>query len=158
MFIARYENTMRNAKFAPPAAPKNVRTIEQIRAENRRKRAEESARLAEEMAREQAEAKRNLDAIASYRCIDVLGHRPKTIDVIRMVALANGMRVEDIIGPSRTRRFVQARFDAIKAVADARPDLSTIQIGKIFGRDHTSIIHALSKRGGRATLDKGREP
>jgi chromosomal replication initiator protein len=150
MFVARYENTMRNAKFAPPAAPKNVRTIEQIRAENRRKRAEEAARLAEELARAQAEAKRNLDAIASYRCIDVLGHRPKSRDIIRMVALANGITVEDILGLSRDRRIVQARFDAIKAVADARPDLSTVQIGKIFGRDHSSIVNALRQRGGRS--------
>lgn len=149
MFVAHYENTMRNAKFAPTAVPPVVRTIEQIRAEKRRLAAIETKRQADELAARQAEARKSLEAIRSYRCVVNTGSNVPARQIIQMVATAKGFPLEEILGNSRNRSVVEARFDAIKAVADARPDMSTPQIGRIFGKDHTTIIHALSKRGGR---------
>ena len=150
MFVAHFENTMRNAKFAPQAVKPVVRTIEQIRAEKRRQREVEARRQMEEEARRRIVAERNMAAVRTYRCIDIRGSVTPAKDIVRWVAEMKGVTVDDILGNRRERQFVTARFDAIKAVADARPDLSLSQIGKIFNRDHTTIIHALNKRGGRS--------
>lgn len=149
MFIAHFENTMRNAKFAPQAVKPVVRTIDQIRAEKRRQRVAETRRQAEELAERQAKAKRELEAVSMYRCIDVIDFRTPAKEIIRLVAAANGLTTADLLSNRRFKAVVEARFDAIKAVADARPDLSLMQIGKIFGKDHTTIIWALKQRGGR---------
>ncbi|MBX3751922.1 MAG: hypothetical protein KF897_17725, partial [Opitutaceae bacterium] len=50
-------------------------------------------------------------------------------------------------GASRTRHVVEARFEAIRLVRAARPDLSLPAIGRLFNRDHTTILHALKRAG-----------
>lgn len=60
-------------------------------------------------------------------------------------AKRHGVRYQDIVGASRTRSIVIVRHAAMRAVADARPDMSLPQIGRAFNRDHTTIIHALRK-------------
>ncbi|PLP56243.1 hypothetical protein CYK37_26030 [Mesorhizobium loti] len=122
MFIARYENTMRNAR------PKGI---------------EPAPRKARPQPKPQD------PAVAAYRCIDVLEPRMPAREIISRVGALHGYRLDEITGPRLEKKLVQARFDAIKAVADARPDMSLPQIGRIFNRDHTSILHALKKRGGR---------
>lgn len=49
-----------------------------------------------------------------------------------------------------TKPIVQARFNAIRAVKDGFGHLSTPEIGRIFDRDHTTIMHALSCTAARA--------
>lgn len=51
----------------------------------------------------------------------------------------------DIVGPRRTRELVEPRHRCMVAVYTERADLSLPQIGKIFERDHTTIISALRK-------------
>ncbi len=46
----------------------------------------------------------------------------------------------DIKSPRRMRALVKARNACVLAVRKERPDLSFPQIGKIFNRDHTSIL------------------
>lgn len=46
----------------------------------------------------------------------------------------------DIRSPRRMRPLVKARNACVIAVRRERPDLSFPQIGKIFNRDHTSIL------------------
>ncbi|WP_448113090.1 helix-turn-helix domain-containing protein [Mesorhizobium amorphae] len=89
------------------------------------------------------------DAVAAYRAIDVLWPKTPARQIIREVARAHGLTFEEVVGEGLKKKLVEARFDAIKAVADGRPDLSLPQIGYIFNRDHPAIIHALKKRGGR---------
>ncbi|WP_054312112.1 helix-turn-helix domain-containing protein [Mesorhizobium sp. 1M-11] len=128
MFIARYENTMRNAR------PKGVEP---------------------EPARPSPAPRTEDPAVAAYRCIDVLEPRTPAREIISRVGALHGYTLAEITGPRLEKRLVQARFDAIKAVADARPDMSLPQIGRIFNRDHTSILHALKKRGGRRPEQQG---
>lgn len=158
MFIAHYENTMRNARPAPPVEREVVRTIQQIRAEKRREaeaaRRRQIEAWAARAAAERQEAENEAELVrtlAAYRCIVVRGTGPKepARDIVAKVAALHGMTASEVISARRDRKTVEARFDAIKAVADARPDLSLPQIGRIFERDHTSILHALRKRGGR---------
>lgn len=152
MFVASYTHTMRNAR--PKASPpkETVRTIEQIREEKRaiavdilRKQA---AALAEKIEQARLNAARDAlsaKAISLYRVIDIREAKPLVRRLIEQVAVFHGVSYDDIVGPSRTHKHVAARFDAIRAVHDARPDLSLPQLGRHFARDHTSILYALSK-------------
>ena len=153
MFIAHSENTMRNAKpkYVEPKPP--VRTIQQLREENRI-RAElklEAEREAERLRLELEAEERRLaaEAVEGYRCIDVLAAKTPAKKIIAQVAAIHGLSVAEVMSNRRNRPVVEARFDAIKAVADIRPDMSLPQIGRLFGKDHTTILHALRRRGGR---------
>jgi hypothetical protein len=68
--------------------------------------------------------------------------------IIADVAHQHGLTYADIISNSRRRHFVKARTEAIWAIKDWKPSLSLLQIGRLMGgRDHTTILHALRKRG-----------
>lgn len=68
-------------------------------------------------------------------------------EIINDVAARHGLTYQDIIGASRFKNIVTARMDAIVEVHKARPTMSLGQLGKAFHRDHTTILHALRKRG-----------
>lgn len=53
--------------------------------------------------------------------------------------------VDEIISARRGRHLVAARHACVKAVYEQRKDLSLPQIGRIFQRDHTTILHAIRK-------------
>src|SRR5690606_166366 len=94
--------------------------------------------------REDEKSERILEALDS-------GAKVPAKEIIAHVAALHLVPVSEIIGDSRTRRVVAARHAAMKAVADNRPDLSLPRIAKYFGgRDHTTILHAIQKLGGRA--------
>lgn len=67
--------------------------------------------------------------------------------LIAKAAADNGVSYEDIMSRARPQNICRARFDAIAAVANAYPDMSFPRIGRIFQRDHSSIVHALMMRG-----------
>ncbi|RVG08555.1 helix-turn-helix domain-containing protein [Sinorhizobium meliloti] len=54
-----------------------------------------------------------------------------------------GISWEDVIGKRRSGYLVSARHACIKAVYTARKDLSSTDLGKIFNKDHTSILYAV---------------
>lgn len=66
-------------------------------------------------------------------------------DIVKAIAAANGVKFGDIVGPRRNTSLVKIRFEAIRQVADLRSDLSLPALGRVFNRDHTSILHALKK-------------
>lgn len=68
--------------------------------------------------------------------------------IIADVAKEHGLKYEDIIGKSRKGHIIAARHEAIEVVHRARPKLSLNGIARNFGnRNHTTILHALEKRG-----------
>ena len=69
-----------------------------------------------------------------------------TMAIIEEVARAHGVRVADILGPCRERPLVKARHEAIRRVHQARPNMSTPEIGRMFNRDHKTILSALGGR------------
>lgn len=74
----------------------------------------------------------------------------ETLDIIRTVADRHGVSVGDILGPSRLRRIILPRHEAMAAVRAGRPRLSLPQIGQIFGgRDHTTVINGLQRHAAR---------
>lgn len=70
---------------------------------------------------------------------------PSARNIIALVALKSGLRVDDITGPRRGRELVAARHHAIRLINSHCPHLSLPAIGRIFNRDHTSILFALGR-------------
>lgn len=72
---------------------------------------------------------------------------PRPIDeILALAAQITGVSVEDFRSPIRMRRLAWPRHFAMLLLHKARRDLSTPQIGRVFGgRDHTSVMHALKK-------------
>lgn len=78
-------------------------------------------------------------------------------EIIRIIAGKHGVSVADVKGPKRTKRLVAARHEAIIAAYRLRKDLTSPQIGREFGRDHTTILHAVKKANRGGTLEAKEE-
>ena len=70
--------------------------------------------------------------------------RQERLRIVARVAEKHGMTIGDIRGKSRLQAHVDARWEAIQAVRLAFPDDSFPQLGRLFNRDHTTIMHALA--------------
>lgn len=68
--------------------------------------------------------------------------------IIREVAQAHRVKVEDITGPRRFRAFNLARREAMQRIR-FELGFSFPRIGQLFNRDHTAALYAC--RGGRPT-------
>lgn len=65
-----------------------------------------------------------------------------------------GISIEDVRGPHRARRIVAARHTCMYAIYKERKDVSFPALGRFFGRDHTSCLHAVRKiENGRVFTD-----
>ena len=64
-----------------------------------------------------------------------------------VVARHPGVTVDDVFGNSRRRPIINARFEAIAEVAQSRQHWSFPTLGKLFNRDHSTIMSALQKVG-----------
>ena len=70
--------------------------------------------------------------------------------VLSDVAEARGVTLVDMLGEDRVRPVAFARFEAMWRLRELRaPDgrrlFSLPRIGRLFGRDHTSVLHALRR-------------
>lgn len=68
--------------------------------------------------------------------------------ILREVAQAHRVSLDDIIGPRRFKAYVAARREAMQRIR-SELGFSYPHIGRLFNRDHTSVLHAC--RGGRPT-------
>ena len=64
--------------------------------------------------------------------------------ILRRWAREAGCSVEDILGPSRDPFLVRTRHQAMHEVRK-KTGASFPVIGRIFNRDHSSVIHAVKK-------------
>jgi chromosomal replication initiation ATPase DnaA len=71
------------------------------------------------------------------------GGRQRRLEIIARVAFEHGMTVADLTGPCRRKEYVHARWQAMKAIRAQFPKDSLAEIGRLFNRDHTTVIHAL---------------
>ena len=77
-----------------------------------------------------------------------------TVHILTAVALYFKMPLTQIIGTSRTKTTVHARYTAIFLIY-SWTKLSLVSIGKMFDRDHSTIHTALQKmRGSLDNVDK----
>jgi chromosomal replication initiation ATPase DnaA len=75
---------------------------------------------------------------------------PSPAAILREVADRHGVSLASILGQGRAAELVAARHEAVALVHAARPDLSLPALGRIFKRDHTSILNALRRAKARA--------
>ena len=73
--------------------------------------------------------------------------REKIHSRIRSIAEAHGVTLREVLGPDRLRRFVRPRHEAMLAIATEFPELSFPHLGRIFGRDHSTVMYACTKLG-----------
>lgn len=66
--------------------------------------------------------------------------------LVAYAALRTGVKQREILSDSRSRDVIPARYYAIGLVFQHTQG-SLPQIGKAFGRDHSTILHALRKQG-----------
>lgn len=71
--------------------------------------------------------------------------RPVPVIIAEVLAGFEGVTWADIISARRDRRLIKPRHACMKAVYDERKDLSSPTLGRIFKRDHSSILHAVKK-------------
>jgi chromosomal replication initiation ATPase DnaA len=73
-------------------------------------------------------------------------------EIIRSVAEAHALSVNDLVCHSHRRALVVARHEAAYEIARLT-DLSLVQIGRALGgRDHTTMIHSISAHAERHGL------
>lgn len=68
-------------------------------------------------------------------------------EIAREAAEDLGVAFEAIMGRSRVLHIARARATVMSAVYVQRPDLSLHQIGRFFGRDHTTVLYAVQQTG-----------
>lgn len=66
--------------------------------------------------------------------------------IAESVAHDHGLTFADLAGRSRKKHIVAARYSAIRLVR-AVSSMSYPQIGRMFNRDHTTVMHALGVLG-----------
>lgn len=118
----------------------------------------EARKLFAEATRERAEAARVLAEareeagliLARAEEALALPALPSVKAILSEVAGRHGVTIAAITGRSVRREIVAARHEAIALAHAARPDLSLPALGRLFRRDHTTILNALRK-GGRTT-------
>lgn len=71
--------------------------------------------------------------------------------LVAVAAAKHGIAAKDIMGESRHRKIVAARYEAIKLVYQHTPK-SLPQVGLCFARDHSTVHHALRKTGGKEKM------
>ena len=126
--LSKREEERRQRALAAAAAERARFRAEHKALQEAVKRAREATRKA----KEEAEAKK-IDGRLSVR------------EIIAHVAALHCLKAGDLVGPRRMKHIIEARHEAIRIVADLRPDLSLPQIGRVFNKDHTTILHALRK-------------
>lgn len=70
---------------------------------------------------------------------------PSPRTVMKLVALKHGLAFADLSGPVRSKPVVAARHEAIGLVWTHCRAISLPAVGRLFNRDHTSILHCLRK-------------
>lgn len=84
--------------------------------------------------------------IASSRYAPVI-LRESTRKIKKRIAEKHGVTVRDIDGIRRFHVLIAARDEAIAEVHRIWPEKGYCEIGRIFNKDHSSIIHSLQKSG-----------
>lgn len=75
--------------------------------------------------------------------------------VIHLVALKHGFKYHDIIGTSRRRDMMAARREAVLLITTHCRPMSLVQLGRIFHKNHATIINLLRRKARSSTQNAG---
>lgn len=68
--------------------------------------------------------------------------RPAPLTILAEFAATRGLTLDELRGPDRGRIVAHARQDAMLLLSEATR-LSKSQIGRLFNRDHTTVLYGL---------------
>lgn len=71
---------------------------------------------------------------------------PSKKALISLVALKHGFTPQELMARSRRADLVRARQEAMRLIYSHCQPVSTPQIGRLFGRDHSTVLHAIKIR------------
>ncbi len=92
-------------------------------------------------------------AVASKLLADVLNKSKTPLSMVKAMCEKMSVSFDEICGNSRTRRLVRARQIMMAALKDAT-NLSLSEIGNVCGgRDHATVVYALSQIEKQKTTD-----
>lgn len=137
---------------------RETRKMEMLAEAESRRRYEEESRVRAELIAAQRKEAQAFKATEAYRVIIVseAGEGKQSArSIIDRVASVFGVSYGEIVGQRRNRHVVAARHAAIQAVVEARPDMTLPMVGRIFNKDHTTIMHALGKKKRAASKQEG---
>lgn len=103
--------------------------------------------ISERRARQEAKLHRLAELVAqgrAYRALFLVPAAGNGRRIIAETAARHGMRYRDLIAPRRTLREVQVRHEAMYLIA-RDTDYTLPQIGRLFQRDHTTIINGIRR-------------
>jgi hypothetical protein len=89
---------------------------------------------------------------------EIMGHadrrprKPRVNDIQRAVAEHFGVRVDDMLSTDRTRAMARPRHVAMYLARELTAK-SFPQIGRCFGRDHVTVLHAVNLIEGQIAHD-----
>jgi len=75
------------------------------------------------------------------------------VTVMQAVAIESKLSIDDLLGPQRHRRLAWPRLVAQWAIDRYCPHYSLAQIGQMFHRDHTSVMHGIRVTEERLAID-----
>lgn len=73
--------------------------------------------------------------------------RPSPEAIIHLVALRYRISYFDIVGRSREKGIVEARRLSVRLIESHCRQMSSMRLGRLFHRDHSSILNLLGRRG-----------
>lgn len=101
-----------------------------------------------------APAPRDVLRLATRDIIMTQGPKSRARMIRKQVAEEHGLRLAEIDGPRRSKLIVAARHEAMARVYVECPELSTPEIGRMFGnRDHSTVLNAVRRMGVHGTRD-----
>lgn len=124
-----------------------ARRVRERERQKERERDERKRRLAEAMNREKF-----LDAMDPLRPLRRSGFPAWAIDIVCRVAEKHNISPLRLVASTHRSIVVDARHEAIYEIKRAKPALSSTQIGKWFGRDHTSVLYGMARHAANNDL------
>ncbi len=164
MIYARSNMVESNPRYQ--AAVAEQRRREQAKAEAR-KRADLAKQLpkpvvfksAEQIAEQRRERDRRMFEKAAEKFpITIPDEQNSARSIIARVAEEHGLTLEDILSVTRKRKIMLARREAIYRVWIEKSPIGLAEIGRRFGLDHTTVLHALRVSGVTDTRQRTAKP
>lgn len=74
---------------------------------------------------------------------------PSVASIQKAVADRFGIGISALLGAGTAKHLVAARYEAIRQAHAARPDLSSLTLGRLFRRDHSIILRVIKTGGAK---------
>lgn len=73
--------------------------------------------------------------------------RERTMALLEEIAVSHYVTLDDVLGESKSKVILPARFHCYRALREQ--GMSLKKIGRIMGRDHTTVLKGLRRVGSR---------